>query len=387
MQKILHYLFLGVDYLLAFVLFGAGQLWALAPRLGAAEPVIPDTPGQRMVEQMGPGWNLANTLESFHPGTQAGLEAETSWGNPVTTPEMLAMVKAAGFTCVRVPATWGNHVIDDNYTIDSLWIDRVQEVVDYAYDIGLYVILNAHNDDYFEYVPDKANLDASLAAYTRIWEQIAERFRNYDERLLFEAINEPKVPEDYFAWKGGTPSQQKAVNRLHAAFVETVRASGGGNAARWLLLPIHAASYDPVTMRTLKLPKDDRLIVSIHAYYPWEFTEASQAANTYGEKEKKDLAKMLGRIYDCFVKKGVPVYLGEFGAADKNNTEDRVQYTSDYAAIAKRYGMNTAWWDNGLTIEEEFNGASFMLLDRSEMRWVYPEIVKAITGIEVPANG
>jgi len=383
MSAIGHYLFLGLDYLLAFVLLGAGQLWVLMPRLGETEPVIPDTPGMRMVQAMGPGWNLANTLESFHPGTTAGLEAETSWGNPVTTQEVLDKVKAAGFTCVRVPATWGNHVIDDNYTIDPAWIDRVQQVVDYAHGIGLYVILNAHNDDYFEYVPSKEREQDSIAAFTRIWAQIAERFKDYNDHLLFEAINEPKVVDDYFAWRGGTPSQRRAVNRLNAAFVETVRASGGSNAARWLMLPTHAASHEPLTMRALDLPADDRLIVSIHAYYPWAFTEASQAAGTYGEAEKQALETMLGRIYDCFVKKGVPVYLGEFGAADKHNTDDRVRYASDYAAIARRYGMQLAWWDNGLTIEQEFNGASFILLDRREMRWVYPEIVEAITGRQV----
>jgi len=383
MKTISHYLFLGLDYLLAFVLLGAGFVWNLMPRLGETDPVIPDTPGMAMVRAMGPGWNLANTLESFYPGTAAGLESETSWGNPVTTQAVLDTVKAAGFTCVRIPVTWGNHVAGDDYTIDPAWMDRVQQVVDYAHGIGLYVILNAHNDDYFEYVPSKEQEQASIAAFTRIWAQIAGRFKGYDDRLLFEAINEPKVVGHLLEWAGGMPSQRSAVNRLNAAFVKTVRESGGSNATRWLMLPTYAASREPVTFWGLKLPDDDRLIVSIHAYYPHSFAQEYPGINVYGDKEKQALEKMLGRIYDHFVKKGVPVYLGEFGAIDKNNTDDRVRYASDYAAIARRYGMQVAWWDNGLTIEEEYNGASFILLDRRNLRWVYPEIVEAITGKQV----
>jgi len=121
MQTIGHYLFLGLDYLLAFVLLGAGYIWNLMPRLGETDPVIPDTPGMRMVQAMGAGWNLANTLESFHPGTAAGLEAETSWGNPLTTQAVLDKVKAAGFTCVRVP---DDHLLFEANGASFLLLDR-----------------------------------------------------------------------------------------------------------------------------------------------------------------------------------------------------------------------------------------------------------------------
>lgn len=377
MSAISHYLFLGVDYLLTFLLVGLGQVWNVMPRVGETQPKIPDTPGFRMVQQMGVGWNLANTLESFYQN-DTGVETETSWGNPVTTQAMLDMVKDAGFTCVRIPTTWGNHV-DENNTIDPAWMNRVQEVVDYAYGIGLYVILNTHNDDHYEYIPDKEHEESTAAAWLHIWAQIATRFKDYDERLLFESINEPKVVGHEMAWRGGMYSHRKAVNRLNAAFVQTVRASGGNNATRWLMLPTHAASYEPMTMAAMKLPNDDRLIVSIHAYYPWKLTDSQfPDIKTYGEKEKEQLETMLGRIYNRFVKKGIPVYLGEFGLVDKNNKEDRVRYTSDYVKTARRYGMNLAWWDNGLTANQEFNGASFQLLDRRKMQWAQPEIVAAI---------
>jgi len=384
MQTIVHYLFLGLDYLLAIILFGLTQAADVLPRFGETNPVIPDTPGMRMVRDMGPGWNLGSTLESFYQD-DTSLHLETSWGNAVTTPEVMQTVKDAGFTCVRIPVTWGNHLIDENCTIDPAWMDRVQEVVDYAHGIGLYVILNTHNDDYYGYIPDRAHEAQTTARHTAIWAQIAERFKDYDEKLLFEAINEPKVVDHYFAWRGGTVSQRRVLNRLNAAFVRTVRDAGGSNAVRWLMLPTHAASHTPLTMKAMRLPDDNRLIVSIHAYYPWEFAHGplELGADTYGDAEKQALETMLGRIYDHFVKKGIPVYMGEFGAMDKNNTEDRVRYTADYAAIARRYGIQCAWWDNGQTVEEEYNGQSFLLLDRRELRWVYPEIVEAITGIAV----
>jgi len=372
-----NYLFFALDYLISFVLLGASFVAGLLPRC-AREPVIPDTPGMAMVARMGPGWNLGNTLDSFMAGTPAGLASETSWGNPLTTQEMIQMVRDAGFTCLRVPTTWWNHLQADG-SVDPAWMDRVQEIVDYGYGIGMHVILNMHHDDdYGGYIPVREREQEVTAQYTRIWTEIAERFRDYGERLLFEAFNEPRAPGTPLEWAGGTWSQRRVVNRLHAAFVETVRAAGGDNAQRWLLLPTYAASREPVTFWGMKLPDDDRLIVTIHAYYPFDFAMDNLGATTYGEKERRALDKMLGRIYDHWVKRGVPVYLGEFGAMDKNNTDDRARYTADYVALAARYGMRCAWWDNGLRVTEEYNGESFMLLDRRGLVWAYPEIVEAM---------
>jgi len=365
--------------LLILLLLGILLAVVLLPR-PAGEPVIPDTPGMAMVEQMGPGWNLGNTLDSYSAGAPAGLESETSWGNPLTTQALLDTLKAAGFTTARIPATWWNHLRADG-SVDPAWMDRVQEIVDYGYNIGMYVILNMHHDDdYGGYIPERKQEQEVTAQYTRIWAEIAERFRNYDEHLLFEAFNEPRVPGSLLEWGGGTLSQRNVINRLNAAFVETVRASSGNNAVRWLMLPTHAAARESRVMRALRLPDDDRLIVSIHAYYPRSFAMNNPDAKTYGEQERRSLEKMLGRIYDRFVKKGVPVYLGEFGAMDKGNTDDRVRYTADYTALAARYGMRCAWWDNGIYIDEAYGGESFALLDRRTLQWFYPEIAAAAVG-------
>ena len=373
MNTIGHYLFLGLDYLLTVLLLGAAQVGNLMPR-STRTPVIPNTPGQAMVEQMGTGWNLGNALDCFD-ANPAGLESETSWGNPLTTQAMIDTVKAAGFTTLRVAVTWGNHLLADG-SIDPAWMDRVQEIVDYGYGIGMYVILDMHHDDYYgTFVPTREREKEITALYTHIWAEIAERFRDYGERLLFESINEPRAVGTPLEWAGGNWSHRTILNHLNAAFVKTVRASGGGNATRWLILPTYAASRELVALWGMKLPKDDRLIVSIHAYYPHGFAMSNPEARTYGEAERKDLDKMLGRIYDRFVKKGIPVYLGEFGALDKGNLDDRVRYAADYTELAARYGMRCAWWDDGM-----LNGNSFALLDRRTLQWIYPEIVAALLG-------
>jgi len=371
-----NYIFLAFDYLVSFVLLGVSFIGGLLPRV-ACDPVIPDTPGQRMVEQMGTGWNLAHALECFGGGRDS-VGSETLWGSPVTSREVFEAVKAAGFATVRVPVTWSNH-LDEEGNIDPAWLNRVREVVDYAYGIGLHVILNAHHEDYYGYIPDRAHEAATTAQYTKIWAQVADCFKDYGERLLFEVINEPRVNGSLLEWSCGTVSQRRVVNRLHAAFIKTVRESGGGNAKRWLLIPTYAAAREPLAMRALRLPEDDRLIVSIHMYYPGEFSGMGSPDTTrYTEKDRKDIDKTLGRVYDHFVRRGMPVYLGEFAAADKHNARERARYAADFVSIARRYGMRCAWWDDGTTAETTITGAAFGLLDRRTMQWFFPEIAQAL---------
>jgi endoglucanase len=382
MEMIFKYVCLGLDYLFSFLLLGLGQIGHILPRC-PAEPVIPDTPGFHMVQELRLGWNLGCSLEAFFTdedgNAETGLHTETMWGNPATTPAVMETLCAAGFRTVRIPVTWANHM-DAAGVIDPAWMARVRAVVDYAYDTGLYVILNMHNDDYYNYIPGLAAEAATTAWYCRTWAQIAAEFADYGERLLFEAMNEPKVVGSALEWQGGLYSERQVLNRLNAAFVTTVRAAGGQNPTRWLLLPTYAASYAPLAMRALRLPEDDRLIVSIHAYYPWEYTEASFGeAAAYTDADKAAVTRMLEDIYRVFIAKGIPVYLGEFGAADKNNSADRARYAADYITQAARYGMACGWWDNGLLPEEEAQGRSFALLNRRDCSWYEPEIVAALT--------
>lgn len=341
---------------------------------------IPETEGQAFVEEMQVGWNLGCSLESFYQDT-TGMQTETMWGNPKTTQAMIDMVKEAGFKTIRIPITWYPHMNGaPDYTIDEEWMNRVQEVVDYAYGIGMYVIINVQNDNHDWLIPNKANWEATAAQYTAIWEQICERFGDYDNHLIYESTNEPRVVGSILEWNGGFPEEREYVNKLNMLFVEVVRAAGGNDAERYLMLPTHGASHTWVDLNAMELPEnDDKIIVSIHSYYPYRFTSGKaedMGVKTWGTMlEKYDLEHMLALLYDTFVKKGIPVYMDEFGAAYKENDAERAEWAEFYVKTAKKYGIGCNWWDNGLL---DINNESFVLLNRAELKWEHKEVVDAI---------
>jgi len=341
-------------------------------------PRIPQTEALRFVRDMAIGWNLGDSLDACLPEV-CGLDTETCWAEPRTTPEMLRLVKDAGYKTVRVPVTWGNHMgPGPDYAIEPEWMDRVQEVVDYAYGLGLYVILNTHNEDRYWLLPDRAHEEAASAQMAALWAQVALRFRDYGERLLFEAMNEPRVPGSPLEWAGGSCANRRVINRLNEEFVQMVRGSGGNNAGRCLVVPTHAASRDWIARRGMKVPEDGRVIVSIHAYYPRGFAGSNFDESTWGSKlDQRKLERMLYGIYRDFVRKGTPVLLGEFGAVNKHNLEDRVAYADFYVRAARKYGMTCCWWDNGKLDGEEPHGY-YGLMDRREARWEFPALVDAM---------
>jgi endoglucanase len=340
---------------------------------------IPQTEAIQFVRNLKIGWNLGGALDACLPDVY-GLDTETCWEEPRTTPEMLRLVKDAGYRTVRIPVTWGNHMgPGPDYIVASEWMDRVQEVVDYAYDIGLYVILNTHNEDRTWHIPDRKHEEAVSAQMAELWSQVAERFKNYDERLLFESMNEPRVPGSLLEWAGGTFSSRRILNRLNDEFVWLIRASGGNNASRYLVIPTHAAARDWIARKGMKVPDDERVIVSIHAYYPRGFSGIEYEERTWGSKsDYRKMERMLYGIYRDFVRKGVSVLLGEFGAVNKHNLEDRLAYTDFYVRTARKFGMPCCWWDGGKLDGEEKNGYYYGLMDRNEMRWGFPNLVEAM---------
>ena len=346
-----------------------------------ATVVIPQTQAVQFVRELKIGWNLGGALDACLPEVY-GLDTETCWEEPRTTPEMFRLVKEAGYPTVRIPVTWGNHMgPGPDYIIEPAWMDRVQEVVDYAYDIGLYVILNTHNEDRYWHIPDRAHEEAVSAQMAALWAQAAARFKDYDERLLFESMNEPRVPGSLLEWAGGGFSNRRILNRLGEEFVRLVRASGGNNGSRYLVIPTHAAARDWVARKGMRVPEDERVIVSIHAYYPRGFSGTDFEARTWGSKaDYRNLERMLYGIYRDFVRRGVPVLLGEFGAVNKHNLEDRLAYTDFYVRTARKFGMTCCWWDGGKLDGEEENGYYYGLLDRRELRWGFPALVEAMIG-------
>lgn len=317
-----------------------------------------------LVKQMKIGWNLGNTLDAIGSG---GLEAEMSWGNPKTTKEMIDAVSAAGFNVIRVPVSWGMH-LDAEYNIDEAWLERVREVVDYGIDNNMFVILNTHHEEW--YMPRQSDVDEDLRELERVWEQIAERFKDYGERLLFEGVNEPRLRGDGAEWFG-TPEAREIVNRYAETFVRTVRASGGNNAQRTLFVSPYAASSARENLEAVRIPENaGNVIVSVHAYLPYDF--ALNVHGTASYYNDGSISTLMSDIKRIFLDKGIPVVITEFGSVNKENEQDRLQCLRDFLTAANGIGVPCVWWDNGIRYGD---GECFGLLDRNNGGWFFPEIV------------
>ena len=323
----------------------------------------------QIVDNIKVGWNLGNTLDSYNTNSS---DTETGWGNPKATKAMIETVQKAGFNAVRIPVTWGEHMSADG-TIDAAWMARVKEVVDYAYDAGLYVVLNVHHDDALWLVPTNDKLESDKATLTSIWKQICTTFQDYDHRLIFEGMNEPRVIGSATEWSGGTPEEREVINQLFQAFVDTVRAAGGTHAERTLIVSSHAQSITEAAVSAVKVPNDSHVIVSIHSYAPWDFCGTENDRADWGsDADKAELDKNFQYLDDMFISKGTPVIIDEFGAVDKKNTQARAAWFAYYISSAKKHGIKCFVWDNGQSSGE------FGLLNRSNNTWDYPEIIQAI---------
>ncbi|MCL2808561.1 MAG: glycoside hydrolase family 5 protein [Treponema sp.] len=304
------------------------------------------------------GWNLGNSLDAHQHLTPN----EVVWGNPRVTQELMNGVAAQGFGAVRIPVTWGNTINDrDNFSISERWMDRVEEVVGYVLNAGMKAIINIHHDGADSYFwlsvkntdivdPNKSAIDEK---FTAVWRQIAQRFRDYDNRLIFEGFNELHDG----SWGNGNAAQHNRVNELNQIFVDTVRAAGGENSNRYLL--IHGWVTRPsVTVSSLVMPTDtvkSRIIVGIHFYDPFDFTlGASQ--NKWGDKSnfggwgnEPHIQREFRMVREAFVDKGIPIIIGEYGAG--NQAQDRFVYRKYYMEYVTKAAFDNGfvcfYWDNG----------------------------------------
>lgn len=316
---------------------------------------------QQILADMGMGWNLGNTLDATG---KSKLSTETSWGNPKATQELIDTVKSLGFNTVRIPVTWYKHV-DDNYTIDTKWLDRVQEVVDYCYNDGLYVILNTHHDCRQELTGSIKGYTPSSTYYTKseqfidsVWTQVAERFKDYDYHLIFETMNEPRLIGSSYEWwfnKNSVPSKVKdsidCINKLNQSAVDVIRASGSRNAGRLIMCPGYDASVDGATVSGFRLPTDisgnsNRIVLSVHGYSPYDFAMGT-AASTYGDEQKQQLRDWtMTPIKTNYIDKGIPVVMGEFSSTASKSLSERLKWATDYAGLASAMNMPIVLWDN-----------------------------------------
>lgn len=329
-----------------------------------------------IVSQMKLGISIGNSLDSTNSGIiriDQPWKWETAWGNPKITKELVDALVDAGFNTIRIPVSWTDHLAPEpDYLIVESWMDRVQEVVDYAYDRGVYVILNLHHEDWN--YPYYDNQEKACEIMEAVWIQIAERFKDYDERLIFEGQNEPRKVGTSLEWNGGDQEGWDVVNATNKAFIKTIRNSGGSNPYRILMIPDYAAN-STIALEHLEVPEDDeRIVVSVHAYTPYNF-----ALNANGTAEwnndTQDIDTLMSKLKTLFTDKGIPVIIGEFGAVNKDNAEERAQWLKYYMSAAKEIGVPCFWWDNG---SFKSNGENLGFIDRLTNEIICPELLEAM---------
>ncbi len=323
-----------------------------------------------ITEDMGLGWNLGNSFDAYNGNLETmGLESETCWGNPKTTNEMLDAVKAKGFNTIRVPVTWFQHV-DENYTINAEWLARVKEVVDYCYNNGMYVILNLHHEEPYQNRPTLGVDYEEINGYvTTLWKQLAETFKDYDQHLIFETMNEPRATGTDHEWWGPTDEEVDTINKINANSLKVIRNAGGQNDTRLVMMPGYCASSDTSMMSKVIIPDDDFVAASVHAYSPYSFAmDATYTAHdTFTEANRNELTNIMDGIRKTFSDKDIPVVLGEFSASNFENTEARCEWAEAYISTTKAYGFPCVLWDNN--VEGNNKGEAHGYLNRSNSTW------------------
>lgn len=342
------------------------------------------------------GWNLGNTLDSY--GTwidkNGGTKAyETAWGNVETTQEMIDSVRDQGFNAIRIPVTWSQH-IDSKGNVDSAWMKRVKQVVNYCYNDGLYVILNVHHDtgegggDKVSWIfADSTTYSNTKTKFKGLWTNIANEFKDYGDKLLFEGYNE--MLDKNNSWNEPSDSASyKAVNNYAQLFVDTVRATGGNNANRNLIVNNYVCSIYKSTLDNFKVPTDsakDHLICEVHCYDPWAFTGTKSVVtwtsvhDSFTGSDKTEIDTIMNRLKTFSDNNKIPVIIGEYGAMYKSNTSAIADYASYFVDAAGMRGIKCFYWDNG-----KYNTTGeYCLFDRKNNKWK-TSVTKAIKKAATP---
>jgi endoglucanase len=357
----------------------------------ALDSIPPDQTGMRnitsvqMAKEMIPGWNVGNSLEA--------LPGETSWGNPRISQVLIDAVKKAGFKSVRITVAWSKFTDANTFKIDESWLDRVEEVVNYVLSANLYAIINEHWDNGW-IQPTYSQQEYVNKRLAAMWQQIAVRFRDYDDHLLFAGTNEIMVTGNY-----GTPTKEyyTVQNGYNQTFVNAVRSTGGCNHYRHLLVQGFNTNINN-TLSFFTAPKDvvpNRLMVEVHYYDPYNFTINSNSTITQWGKNATNSQKtetwaneawaddQFNKMKINFIDKGYAVILGEYGVIARTNLGS-TQLNEEYAGYRRYYmnyvtgsmvknGVVPIYWDNGGT-----GNFGFGLFNRTTGAVVYQDIIKAI---------
>ena len=351
----------------------------LIPCVGSAEEAVVDNGVMRegltaleATRLMGNGINLGNTLEACDSNvgikTNAPLSYETYWGQPKTTQAIIDGMKAAGFDTIRIPVAWmtnATHLYEGDYTIDAGYMDRVEEVVRYARKAGMYVIINDHWDGgwYGMFGSESAETRAlAMEAYKGMWQQIAERFRDYSDYLIFESANEelggrfdensPLYCSDSVVTYLTDDERYALTNEINQTFVDVVRATGGNNATRFLLIAGYSTNIDQTCDDRFQMPKDtadSKLMLSVHYYDPWSYCGASSAASATKWGKVSDyeyLDQQLAKMTK-FTEAGYGVVIGEYGALPGSDglKDNTLAYHTAFLDACTKYNLTNCLWD------------------------------------------
>lgn len=336
---------------------------------------------QQLVEDMTFGWNLGNTLDvcqadrdgdgKINEHVEAGEKVdETLWGNPKATKELFTSLKKNGVNAVRIPVTWRDHM-DSNGNIDREWMDRVQQVVDYAYSQGMYVIINVHHDGggdpkFGAWIIEESQKDYNtfLKKYKNIWKQIAERFKNYSDYLIFESMNEVGFDTLYNKNKSDA---YNLINKINQDFVDIIRATGGNNAKRHLLIAGYYTDIERTCDSLYKMPDDKagRCILSVHYYTPWDFCTCDRKHTWGTNSEVRQMETLIGKMKKNFVDKGIPVIIGEY-AASGSDLSSCIFFIEKLNKLCSDYGIATFIWDSGSQV------------NRKTYKWRTPQYLEAL---------
>ncbi|MCX5206297.1 cellulase family glycosylhydrolase [Streptomyces sp. NBC_00237] len=331
-------------------------------------PAAVKVPARAMdaVAAMQPSWNLGNTLDA--------IPDETSWGNPKATRELFKAVRAEGFRSVRIPVTWSAHQsATAPFAVEAAYLNRVKQVVDWAVAENLYVVLNVHHDSWqwLEKI-STTDHDQVLARFNSLWTQIAATFRSAPRTLLLEGINEPVFGQVSAARKA------ELMNELNTSFHKVVRASGGANKDRLLVLTTEYATPSQALMDNLNTTitslRDSNLVATVHYYSWYPFSVNVAGGYRYDDAARNDLTDAFARMHHTFTSKGIPVYLGEYGLLSypdhhhpaRIERGEALKYYEQFGHAARRAGVTTALWD------------PFAYLDRATLKWRDPALFAVI---------
>ena len=321
-----------------------------------AEGELTGKTATEIVSMMDKGWNMGNTFDATDGKKDDVYSQETSWGNPRASKELIQGVKAAGFNTIRIPITWYRYEDkNNNYAIDEAFMARVTEIVDYAMEEDLFVIINVHHE---KWVNDK-DIDKNYVEIGNrlkaTWSQIADNFADYDQHLIFEGMNEPRAQGASYEWTGNKDCY-KAVNYLNDVFVNTIRSNGKGhNGERMLMIPGYAASSSQAVLESIEIPNvggkpAENICISVHCYSPYEFclTDKQTSFNPGNASDTSDITRLMSSCKRLFIDNGIPVVIGECGCTNSgNNNSARLEWFAFFGAQTKAKGIPAIVWDNG----------------------------------------